>query len=81
MAGVGPIEMCDITNLMAKGLSFEKAKVEVFKEFLRDNLGYIETELNDLSIMETKFATKGEKILYVAMLEHKHVKGATCQTC
>ena len=74
MAGIGPIDINDATRHMNDGMNFEDAKVAALKHFLRENLGYNETELEELSIEETRFATKGEKILYVAMSSQDHVK-------
>ena len=74
MAGIGPIDINDATKHMNAGMNFEDAKVAALKDFLRENLGYDETELEELSIVETRFATKGEKILYVAMSKQDHVK-------
>ena len=71
MAGLGPIRMSDVTDLMArKHIGFEEAKVRV----LADQLGYNSDELDELSVVETKFATKGENVLYVAMSLQEHIK-------
>ena len=84
MAGVGPIRMDDVLELVAQGLDFEKAKVTTFKNFLRDRLGYINEELDTLSLVETKFATKGDNVLNIAMsnqehIRELHVRRAECQ--
>ena len=84
MAGVGPIRMDDVLELVAQGLDFEKAKVTTFKNFLKDRLGYIDEELDTLSLVETKFATKGDNVLNIAMsnqehIRELHVRRAECQ--
>ena len=84
MAGVGPVRMSDVMELVSRGMNFEKAKLVVLKDFLRLNLGYNETELEELSVIETKFATKGDDVLNVAMevqdhIRELHVRRAECQ--
>ena len=63
MAGIGPISIDD----------FEKLKVLAVHKFLKENLGYIEEEITNLSIVETRMAKKGEKIIYVAFEDHDHI--------
>ena len=81
MAGVGPVKMSDVMNLVDNGKRFEDAKIEVFHNFLREKLGYNEAELSDLSLVETKFATKGDDVLNVAMSNQEHIRELTHQTC
>ena len=73
-AGVGPIKMSDVMDLVNGGTNFEDAKIEVFHNFLKDKLGYNETELSELSLVETKFATKGDDVLNVAMSDQEHIR-------
>ena len=54
--------------------SFEDAKTEVFHNFLREYLGYNDAEIDDLSLVETKFATKGDDVLNVAMSNQEHIR-------
>ena len=51
-----------------------RRKLLALKDFLRDNLGYIQSELDELSVQETKFATRGENVLYVALSVREQVK-------
>ena len=74
MAGVGPIKMSDIMNLVDGGMKFEDAKIEVLHNFLKENLGFNDTELSELSLVETKFATKGDNVLNVAMSNQEHIR-------
>ena len=74
MAGVGPIEMTDVNYYIDKGLNFEDAKVAALKDYLKQYLGYIDTELDTLSVVETKFAARGEKILYIALSKQEEIK-------
>ena len=74
MAGVGPIERSSVMNYMDRGLNFEQAKIAALKKYLKLNLGYNESELESLSIEETKFASKGESILYIALSKPEQIK-------
>ena len=74
MVGVGPVTMESVEGYLNKGMSFEKAKVIALKDFLAENLGYIQDELDVLSVQETKFSKPGENILYVALSEKEQVK-------
>ena len=79
MAGVGPIDRSVVMNYMDRGLNFEEAKIAALKKYLKQNLGYNESELENLSIEETKFASKGENILYIALSKTRANKGTTHQ--
>ena len=74
MAGVGPVRMTDVMDLVNGGKNFEAAKVEVFHNFLRTKLGYNDEELSELSLVETKFATKGDDVLNVAISNQEHIR-------
>ena len=74
MAGIGPITMGMVNIYLNRGMNYEKAKLLALKDFLRDNLGYIQSELDELSVQETKFATRGENVLYVALSVREQVK-------
>ena len=84
MIGIGPITMRSVTDRMSEGMTFEAAKVTELKQFLTDNLSYIDSEIKELSIEETKFAAKGESVLYIALskpeqVHEMHVRRAECR--
>ena len=74
MAGIGPIYVSDATKRMDSKIGFEAAKRIVLKEFLAKYLGYNMEELQQLKIEDTKFATSGEDILYVALVDQDQIK-------
>ena len=73
MIGLGPISMEEVMILVDQGHNFEQAKVKAFRNCLVENLGYIEEEVRDIGIAETKFA-KNEDILYAALKKQETVK-------
>ena len=84
MAGVRPISRDTVQKLMTRNVNFENVKIIALKNFLAEQLDYNEEELEQLIIRETKFATNGDTILYVAMelLEHMkelHMRKAECK--
>ena len=74
MAGVGPIDMADVNYYLDKGLNFENSKIAALKDYLKQHLGYIDSELDTLSVVETKFAARGEKILYIALSKQEEIR-------
>ena len=74
MAGIGPIYMTDVITRMDGVTNFEKAKALELKAFLARYLGYEEEELRELTLEETKFATSGDDLLYVAMVDKEQIK-------
>ena len=52
----------------------DKAKIMIVKDFLASQLAYEPDKLEKIQIKETRMATKGENIIYVALEEQSEVK-------
>ena len=74
MFSLGPISCNTVEFFMKKGLNFEDAKVEAFKEFLNYNLNYEEEELVMLKVAETRMSKRGDNFLNVALVDQDDVR-------
>ena len=74
MIGIGPINLEKLRNYRQDNKTYEDMKREVIKDFLASELAYEPYELKELNICETKLATNGENIIYLALEDHEQVK-------
>ena len=51
MIGIGPITTTSAASRMDSRTNYETAKIEVLKDFLAKNLGYIKEELDKISVV------------------------------
>ena len=74
MVGIGPISREKVMEEFREHTNYEEAKIIVLKSFLAENLGYDEKELEELKVAETKFASKGENVLNIALYSEEQTK-------
>ena len=74
MIGIGPINLDKLMNYKNENKTYENMKIEVIKDFLATELAYEPDELEELIICETKLATNGENIIYLALENYEQVK-------
>ena len=75
MVGLGPIDM----DLMGKKhrkdiVSFERFKILAVEDLLSKYIEYDKEELEELTIVETRLAANGEKVIYIALHDHEQIK-------
>ena len=70
--GIGPVTTDEIKEKMKNNTSYEKAKIETVREYLRENLEYDDEELKEVKIEATKVAK--DDTIYIAVEEHNIIK-------
>ena len=73
MIGIGPIDIRALVGLKA-GKIYEEAKIQVAREFLKENLEFEDDELDELNFVETRLVMKEENIIYLALEEQEQVR-------
>ena len=74
MIGLGPIsEKCFNDNIETEQ-NYEKAKVNMIKQYLKTTYKYNDNELNKINIMETKITIKKDIFIYIALDDLEDIK-------
>ena len=74
MIGIGPVNRKLLEARRKEGETYERAKEMAVKDLLSEQLEYEYDELIELSLEETRFATNGDNMIYMAMSNIEHVK-------
>ena len=74
MIGVGPVDRKLLDKRRKEGMSYIVAKELAVKDLLAEQLEYNTEELTELSLEETRFATNGDNMVYLAMSNMEQIK-------
>ena len=74
MASLGPISIQSVQYFQQDGTSFEDAKKLAVREFLQYNMGYSDSDLEEVHILETRLSAKSDDFINVALATEDEIR-------
>ena len=74
MIGVGPVDRKKLESRRKEGMTYSDVKEMAIRELLAEQLEYEPQELDEIKIEETRFATNGDNMIYLAIENLEHIK-------